>query len=154
MVRRVGRPRRSTKLRKPLELVTPETSGGVEDGAGTEEEGLVEAHPVPETLFDELPPVAAQQITALPPIEAELTPDQRAEFIKLLDTKMGLEERADRLVLLAKLHGAKTAPVGLRAIMEINRLTRLSEDRATEAPSMFQLPEGTSVSVRIEKVDK
>ena len=112
--------------------------------------------PPAESLFDDAPPLVtlAPPITEIIAVERDLTPDQRAIFTKLLDDKMTLEERADQLVLLAKMHGTKTAPVGLRAIMEINRLTGLSEDRATEAPAMFALPEGTAVSVKVERVEK
>jgi len=122
-------------------------------------EAVVAVMPVPEheSLFDDAPPLVtevATLTTEIIQVERDLTPDQRAEFTKMLDEKMPLEDRAEHLVKLAKMHGTKTAPVGLRAIMEINRLTGLSEDRATEAPAMFQLPENTSVSVKVERVEK
>jgi len=142
MAKRVGKSRRN-EVQPVIVPVMFEDEAPVEPVTASPPESLFDGEPTPPT-----------QIDILPPIERDLTPDQRREFTKLLDTKMGLEERADHLVRLAKMHGNKTAPVGLRAIMEINRLTGLSEDRATEAPAMFNLPEGTSVSVKVEKVEK
>lgn len=120
-------------------------------------------------LFDEAPPEVAieaetvfgsvEEVEPAPPRELvladqDLTPDQRKMFQDLLNEKMSLEERADQLVALAHLRGSKTAAVGLRAIMEVNRITRVSGDGATEAPAMFALPPGTNVSVTVEKVEK
>ena len=108
----------------------------------------------PESVFEDAPMLAPAPPAEIIAVERDLTPDQRAEFTKLLDTKMTLEERADQLVELARFTDTKRAPVGLRAIMEINRLTGLSVDKPTEAPAMFALPPGTNVSVTVEKVEK
>ena len=84
----------------------------------------------------------------------DLDEEQRAMFARLLRKKMSLEERAEQLISLAKLTDTKRAAVGLRAIQEINAITGIHDNKPQEAPPMFQLPEGTSVSVRVEKVVK
>ncbi len=105
-------------------------------------------------LFDESPAMPAT------PEPDELRPDQdldaaqRAEFAKLLNSKMSLMERADRLVALAHKNCTKTAAVGLRAITIINEITGVSEDVDKEAPSMFTLPEGATVSIEVETPEK
>jgi len=144
MAKRLGKSRREDPV-LPSEVIEENVAQSISNEPTTEL-----------SLFDDAPPLVtlAPPITEIIDVEKDMTPDQRAIFTNLLDTKMTLEERADQLVLLAKMHGTKTAPVGLRAIMEINRLTGLSEDRATEAPAMFQLPENTTVSVKMERVEK
>ena len=100
-------------------------------------------------------------VVSLTPIEpdaiiAAVSPadEERAAFSALLKKKMSLEERADQLVELARLNDTKRAPVGLRAIQEINAITGVHDQKVEEAPAMFALPEGTKVSVHVEKVVK
>ena len=90
----------------------------------------------------------------IPPLDSDLTPDEKAEFIALLNKEMPIADRARQLGILARKTGQKTAAVGLRAVIEINQLTGLSKERATESAPMFMLPAGSSVSVSIVKVVK
>jgi hypothetical protein len=90
----------------------------------------------------------------IPPLDSDLTPDEKAEFIKLLNAEMPIASRAHQLGILARKTGQKTAAVGLRAIIEINEITGLRKERATESAPMFALPAGSSVSVSITKVVK
>lgn len=83
-----------------------------------------------------------------------LDDEQRTMLAKLLSERMSLADLADNLVELAKMRTDKTAAVGLRAIQEINAIRGIHDSKAQEAPPMFQLPEGTSVNVRVEKVVK
>lgn len=87
-------------------------------------------------------------------LESDLTPSEREEFIRLLNHEMPIAERAAQLAKLARFTDQKRAAVGLRAIQEINAIAGVSGDAPRDTPPMFQLPEGTSVSVRIEKVLK
>ena len=90
----------------------------------------------------------------LPSLDHDLTPDEKAEFIALINKELPLAVRAKQLGILARKTGQKTAAVGLRAIIEANEITGLRKDKATETVPMFALPTGTSVSVKIEKVVK
>lgn len=90
----------------------------------------------------------------------ELRPDQdlveveKARFREILKGKFDLEERADKLVKLARMTGNKTAPVALRAIQMINEITGITEETQVDAPSMFTLPDGVSVSVEVKVPEK
>ena len=94
------------------------------------------------------------------PVRDELRPDQdlqeaeKALFKKLLDANMPLEDRAKQLVKLASFSDTKRAPVALRAIQVINEITGVTDDAATEAPSMFSLPEGVNVSIKVDVPEK
>jgi len=94
------------------------------------------------------------------PEKDELRPDQdlqeveKARFREILKGKFDLEERADKLVKLARMTGNKTAPVALRAIQMINEITGITEETQVEAPSMFSLPEGVAVSVEVKVPEK
>lgn len=106
------------------------------------------------------PPVVT--LTPAPPpeeahvqaITADVAEEERAQFAALLKQKMSLEDRANQLVELARLNDTKRAPVGLRAIQEINAITGVHDPKPTETPPMFVFPENTSVSVKVEKVIK
>jgi len=102
-----------------------------------------------EVVEEDLVPAPIQAITA-----TDLDAEQKAEFARLLQSKFSLKDRADALVKLAQMTDTKRAPVGLRAIQEINAITGVRDDKANEAHSMFKLPEDTSVSIKIEKVVK
>ena len=67
---------------------------------------------------------------------------------------MSLEDRANQLVELAKLTDTKRAPVGLRAIQEINAITGVHDPKPQESPAMFVFPEDTKVNLHVEKVIK
>ena len=95
------------------------------------------------------PPSPVQTLT-----DNDLDAEQKAEFARLLQSKFSLKDRADALVKLAQMTDTKRAPVGLRAIQEINAITGVRDDKANETHSMFNLPENTSVSIKIEKVVK
>ena len=94
------------------------------------------------------------------PVRDPLRPDQdlaeaeKAEFKRLLDAEMPLNERARQLVKLARFSDTKRAPVALRAIQVINDITGVMEDAANEAPSMFNLPSGVKVAINVEVPDK
>jgi hypothetical protein len=111
----------------------------------------IKADPTAVSLFENAPQL---------PTRDELRPDQdlleaeKAEFKKLLDQKMPLNVRAEKLVKLAGMTGNKTAPVALRAIQVINEITGVSEDLGEDAPAMFNLPEGVKVSVNVEVPEK
>jgi len=110
-----------------------------------------------ESIFEELGTpegVAVRPDDGIVPLDTGLTPDEKDEFKKLLDTAMPLAERAAKLVGLARLKGTKTAGVGLRALQEINALCGLNNEASMQAAPMFQLPPGTDVSVTITKVVK
>jgi len=115
--------------------------------------GTVEVHAdaTAVSLFEDAPKL---------PERDELRPDQdlleaeKALFKELLDKKMSLNERADKLVKLAGMTGNKTAPVALRAIQVINEITGVTRETDREAPSMFSLPEGVSVKVKVEVPEK
>jgi hypothetical protein len=109
-----------------------------------------------DSLFDDLevPEDALTRIDGIPPIDSDLTVDEKKEFIALLNRFMTLEQRALQLVQLARYTDTKRAPVGLRALQEINLLCGLRGDKATEASPMFQLPADTAVRVTITKVAK
>lgn len=100
------------------------------------------------------PVVSDTILDVIPPLDSDLSPDEKAMFTRLLNIEMPLEVRAKQLGILARKTGQKTAAVGLRAIIEINEITGLRKDRATEAAPMFALPAGSSVSVSITKVVK
>jgi hypothetical protein len=84
----------------------------------------------------------------------DLSEEHRAIFARLLSEKMPLEDRAQQLVELAKLTDTKRAPVGLRAIQEINAITGIHDPKPQESPVMFVFPEDTRVSLNVEKVIK
>ena len=104
-------------------------------------------------LDDEVPDTALRA-DGIPPIDSDLTPDEKKEFISLLNKFMPLDRRALQLVKLANYYDTKRAPVALRAIQEILELTGLRGDKATESMPMFQLPANTSVKVTVTKVEK
>jgi len=96
----------------------------------------------------------AAPMVELPVLDADLTPDEKEEFVKLLREEMPVKDRARQLGILARKTGQKTAAVGLRAIIEINELTGMRKERAAETAPMFQLPAGASVSITVQKVEK
>jgi len=87
-------------------------------------------------------------------ITTEIAEEERAQFAALLKQKMSLSERADQLVELARMNDTKRAPVGLRAIQEINAITGVHDPKPAETPAMFVFPDDTQVSIRVEKVVK
>ena len=111
-----------------------------------------------ESLFDDFPdddePEVALAVRDIPPLDSDLTPDEKKIFIDLLNEHMPLKQRAVQLAKLAMYTDQKRAAVGLRAIQEINALTGLSGASATEAAPMFQLPEGTKVAIVMQTVEK
>ena len=109
-----------------------------------------------DSLFGALDEVPEDAVRAdgIPPIDSDLTPDEKKEFIALLNKFMPLDRRALQLVKLASYYDTKRAPVALRAIQEILQLTGLRGDKATESMPMFQLPANTAVQVTVTKVDK
>lgn len=111
---------------------------------------------VEDSLFGALDEVPEDAVRAdgIPPIDSDLTPDEKKEFISLLNKFMPLDRRALQLVKLASYYDTKRAPVALRAIQEILQLTGLRGDKATESMPMFQLPANTAVQVTVTKVDK
>jgi hypothetical protein len=111
-----------------------------------------------ESLFDDFPdddePEAPLAVRDIPALDSDLTPDEKKVFVDLLNAEMPLADRAKQLGKLARMSGQKTAGVGLRALIEINSLTGLSSNTATEAPPMFSLPEGAKVAILVQKVEK
>jgi hypothetical protein len=108
-----------------------------------------------DSLFADLEvPEDSVRLDGIPPIDSDLSTDEKKEFVALLNRFMPLEERALQLAKLARFVDTKRAPVGLRAIQEINLLTGLRGDKATESAPMFQLPADTTVRVTVTKVVK
>lgn len=131
----------------PEKPLVPETSV-FDDSAAMiepEDDGLFGVEDVPETVL----PVATPMVDTISE-QAEI----KQELTRLLNTEMKLEERVRLLAKLARSTDTKRAPVALRAIQEINALTGLSADKPADSTPMFALPEGTAVSVRIEKQGK
>jgi hypothetical protein len=112
------------------------------------------------SLFEELESVPEKPSTLevrpddIPPLDLGLTKDQKAEFAKLLDAEMPIAERARQLAKLARFTDTKRAPVGLRAIIEINTLCGLREDKPRDDAPLFVMPEDARVAVLIQKVEK
>lgn len=119
--------------------VTPEEITAIQQSA---EDGLFDD-------FEE--PVEVLRLDGIPAIDSDLEPDEKKEFIALLNRFMPLEQRALQLCKLARLIDTKRAPVGLRAIQEINAITGLKSDKPTENAPMFQLPPDTTVQVTVTK---
>jgi hypothetical protein len=140
-------PAPSVRLRAPVDVERPKTE------EITPVESTVEVKTDAQTIsmFDESP--ALPEKDPLSP-DQDLTEAQKAEFKKLLDKKMSLEKRADQLVKLAGFSDTKRAPVALRAIEVINKITGVTDDTANEAPSMFNLPEGVHVRIDVETPEK
>jgi hypothetical protein len=107
-------------------------------------------------LFDDIPEEAIVPLPddGIPALDSDLTPDEKQEFIKLLNAELPLAERAKLLAVLARFKDQKRAAVGLRAIQEINSITGLSKERPTESAPMFVLPPDAKVSVTVTKVVK
>lgn len=131
-----------------------------EEELETEALSIIPDEPAPVTsIFDGIDDLAPEPEisplpTDIPPMDEGLTEDEKAEFVRLLKEYMPVDHRAKQLVKLANFTDQKRAGVALRAIEEINRLTGLSEDKTDTAPTMFALPQGTTVSVAITKVAK
>lgn len=146
----MGRPKKAKVVEAVPELVEPEAPVVALESSPTSETGLFDDD-FPD-LPDDIPVVRPDD--GIPPLDSGLSPDEKQIFIKLLNTYMPLKQRAVQLVKLASYVDSKRAPVALRAIQEINVLCGLSSDKPTEAPTLFALPDGVSVSVKVEKVIK
>ena len=115
--------------------------------------------PAEDSLFEGLDLEPEQEIMlrpndGIPPLDGDLAPTEKKLFIDLLNRHMSLEARARQLVKLAQYTDTKRAPVGLRALQEINAITGISGEQATETAPMFQLPPDTRIDVRVTKVVK
>jgi len=117
--------------------------------AEIEESEPVEADIVATGIFDDAPVTTSPD---LPDLVGDLSEDQRQEFVRLLNEKMTLAERADQLVKLARFSDTKRAPVGLRAIQAINELTGVSEKPTENQTPMFAIP--VQISISQTKVDE
>ena len=93
------------------------------------------------------------KLDSLPYKSAEWEAQRREYFAALLDSKLGVEDRADLLVALAKRDDAKSAPVALRALQDINIATRVTQEQASNVPSIFVLPVGTKVATEPTIID-
>ena len=111
-----------------------------------DDEGIVQMQMVPVR--------AERPADGLPALDSDLTEDQKAEFVALLNSFMPLRRRAQLLALLCTKTDTKRAPVALRAIQEVNSITKITGTTAATAPPLFQLPPGTSVSIAVQKVKK
>lgn len=111
----------------------------------------------PASLFEDLESHERQvelREDGLPALDSDLTPDEKSEFIKMLNAELPLVVRARQLAKLAQYTDTKRAAVALRAIQEINSVTGVSHDRPTESTPMFILPADAKVSVNVTKVLK
>ena len=107
-------------------------------------EGVVDAALGPEV----------KKLEEIEPPDKDLNDSERKQFADLLKKKLSLNDLADHLVKLAGYKDTKRAPVALRAIQEINRITGRSEPETDDTTQMFVLPEGTSVDISITKPEK
>jgi len=105
-----------------------------------------------ENVFEDDPPLPVA--TGESALTQDLSDEEKIEFARLLKKKMSLNARANALVELAKMTDTKRAPVGLRAIQEINKITGISKDAREETAPMFVLPPGTKVLVGVETPDE
>jgi len=102
-----------------------------------------------ENVFEDDPPLPAPIPES--PLLADLDDAEKQEFARLLKQKMSLSERADMLVKFAKMDDTKRAPVGLRAIQEINKITGISSDDREDVSPLFVLPPDTAVAIMVKK---
>lgn len=127
----------------------------------------IEPEPPRERLFDDpeedeaailtvVPdgPIDGRPDDGIPPLDSDLTQEQRDVFVSMVNQALPIKERALLLAKLAHMTDTKRAPVALRAIQEVNALTKMSGTQSVTAPPMFQLPPGTKVSVEVKKVRK
>ena len=136
----------------PISEPAPEEDATVPVVPSASESGLFDDLPDLPDPPDDIPAVRPDD--GIPPLDTDLTVDEKQEFIKLLNAEIPIAIRAHQLAKLARMTGSKTAAVGLRALQEINSVCGLSSDKPTVAPSMFALPDGVSVSIKVEKVIK
>lgn len=138
-----GRRAKSAAVEVPVEVITPPAPVAPSVRLTTNTDSVFEEMDLPP---DREPDVLRPDL--------DLDDEQKAQFAKMLNSKMNLEERANQLVTLARLTSSKTAAIGLRAIQVINEITGVTEDKAAETPSMFTLPEGSEISVAVEEPEK
>jgi len=147
-----------SKGRNPKSVIVSEDSPKAEDVFALEELSSI----LPEStvtvsvendasLLEDVLPVPTKDI---PRPDEDLTNDQKAQFIRLVRENMSLRERAEQLVKLARFTDTKRAPVALRAIQFMSEIDGISEEAPTEAPTMFQLPEGSKMAIAIKTPDK
>ena len=105
-----------------------------------------------ENVFEDDP--ILPEIPEESPLTAGLSDEEKKEFASLLAQKLSLGETADLLVGLAHKKCTKTAAVGLRAIQEINKIRGISKDDREDAGSMFVLPPGTAVAIKVFEPDE
>lgn len=146
----MGRPKKAKVVEAVPELVEPEAPVVALESSPTSETGLFDDD-FPD-LPDDIPVVRPDD--GIPPLDSGLSPDEKQIFIKLLNTYMPLKKRAVQLTKLAMLIDTKRAPVGLRAIQEINAICGLSSDKPREAGPMFVLPANSKIAVLVNKGDK
>jgi hypothetical protein len=106
-------------------------------------------------LFDEALPVPAEY-PDIPDVDSDLDEEQRKEFVAILNREFSLAERAQMLIKLARSTDTKRAPVALRAIQEINRVTRITpkDDQDGDGSSMFVLPLQANISTVVKVPEK
>jgi len=121
------------------------------DDASVFEGSLFEGLDLPESGTN-LP--ATRSNDGLPALDSDLTEDQKREFVGLLNEKFSLKDRAECLIRLAKMHGTKTAAVGLRAIQEVNTVCGIKDVKPNEATSMFALPDDVKMAILVQRSDK
>jgi hypothetical protein len=90
----------------------------------------------------------------LPALDVGLTPDQKKEFTSLIRKEMSLADRAHQLAILARFTDTKRAPVALRAIIEMNLLDGMREERERDDVPLFVMPEDSKVAILVQKVEK
>ena len=108
------------------------------------------------TLFEGIDAPSALEVRSdgLPALDSDLTPDQKKEFTSLIRAEMSLAERAKQLATLARFTDTKRAPVALRAIVEMNLLDGMREEKPNEAAPLFRLPDDSKMAILVQKVVK
>lgn len=74
---------------------------------------------------------------------------QREFFAALLNQKIGIRERAELLIAMARMKGEKTVPIAFRAINAINGATKVVASESMDAAPMFVLPVNANISARV-----
>lgn len=107
-----------------------------------------------EGLDLDVPASAVALPDTLPRLDSDLTPDEKLEFVRLLNEHMPVPDRAKQLAKLAYYTDQKRAGVAFRAIQEINLITGITGAKASEAPPMFVVPNDTKVQINVTSVSK
>ncbi len=106
-----------------------------------------------ESVFDDEPPLEPIVEEDSPLVE-DLSEEEKAKFSRLLKEKMTVERRAELLIELANLTDRHGAPVALRAIEQINKITGVTTEKAVQAAPLFITPKDAKIAIGITESDE